>query len=143
MTDKPHTPEPWFIGDTPGYLALGQWKDGKSRFSDPITIRSAAHTEEIATVWTYLLPTDANARRIVACVNASEGISTEALEATKDIAMGGLATVKSIEEQRDELADVLRELVERCDGPEGVRADGSNIQTMRASAALAKLGDKP
>lgn len=37
-----------------------------------------------------------------------------------------------------ELLDALRELVARCDGLEGVRADGSNIQTMRAHAALEK-----
>lgn len=32
----------------------------------------------------------------------------------------------------------LEDLVARCDGEEGVRADGSNIQTMRAHAAIAK-----
>jgi len=35
-----------------------------------------------------------------------------------------------------ELLAALRDLVERCDGEEGVRADGSNIQTMRAHAAI-------
>lgn len=30
----------------------------------------------------------------------------------------------------------LEELTRRCDGHEGTRADGSNIQTMRAHAAL-------
>jgi hypothetical protein len=45
-----------------------------------------------------------------------------------------------------ELSDVLgalRELVERCDGDEGVRADGSNIQTMRAHAILEAFLDEP
>ena len=37
-----------------------------------------------------------------------------------------------------ELLAALKELVERCDGPEGVRPDGSNIQTIRAHAAIAK-----
>jgi len=37
---------------------------------------------------------------------------------------------------QNELFAALKELVDRCDGPEGVRADGSNIQTMRAHAAL-------
>jgi hypothetical protein len=32
----------------------------------------------------------------------------------------------------------LRNLIERCDGPEGVRADGSNIDTQAAHAALDK-----
>ena len=39
----------------------------------------------------------------------------------------------------DELVAALQELVNRCDGDEGVRADGSNIQTMRAHAILEKL----
>lgn len=40
-----------------------------------------------------------------------------------------------------ELVAALRNLMLRCDGEEGVRADGSNIQTMQASALLAKLGE--
>ena len=39
-----------------------------------------------------------------------------------------------------ELVAALEELVLRCDGEEGVRADGSNIQTMRAHAILEKIG---
>jgi hypothetical protein len=38
-----------------------------------------------------------------------------------------------------ELLAALEELVQRCDGPEGVRADGSNIQTIAAHALLAKV----
>jgi len=38
--------------------------------------------------------------------------------------------------ERDSLRDALRALVERCDGPEGVRADGSNIDTLAAHVAL-------
>ena len=42
-----------------------------------------------------------------------------------------------------EMAAALQELVTRCDGTEGVTADGSNIQTMRAHAVLARaFGDK-
>lgn len=36
----------------------------------------------------------------------------------------------------ERLRKALRDLVDRCDGPEGVRADGSNIPTMDAHAAL-------
>lgn len=36
----------------------------------------------------------------------------------------------------------LRDLVARCDGDEGVRADGSNIQTMRAHAAIESNGKR-
>lgn len=34
------------------------------------------------------------------------------------------------------LRRALADLVERCDGPEGVRADGSNIDTRAAHAVL-------
>jgi hypothetical protein len=37
-----------------------------------------------------------------------------------------------------DLLAALIDLTTRCDGEEGVRADGSNIQTMRAHAAIAK-----
>jgi hypothetical protein len=59
----------WFTGPTPGYLALGQRADGKARRQEPITLRATSHTEEIATVWNYLLPTEANAEFIAALVN--------------------------------------------------------------------------
>ena len=47
-----------------------------------------------------------------------------------------------MEAERNELLSVLQELVDRCDGDEGVRADGSNIQTIRANALLAKLAEE-
>lgn len=42
-----------------------------------------------------------------------------------------------------ELLAALEELVARCDGAEGVRADGSNIQTIRAHAVIAMAQDAP
>ncbi|MCC2652785.1 MAG: Ead/Ea22-like protein [Microvirga sp.] len=50
----------WWAGPTPFYLTAGQVHQGKH----PLTIRSPAHTEEIATVWTCLLPVEANAEFI-------------------------------------------------------------------------------
>lgn len=49
-----------------------------------------------------------------------------------------LAERDQLRERVAELTEILEELVNRCDGEEGIRADGSNIQTMRASAILAK-----
>ena len=43
------------------------------------------------------------------------------------------------EKDCSELLEALKDLVLRCDGEEGVRSDGSNIQTYRAHAILAKL----
>ena len=41
-----------------------------------------------------------------------------------------------------ELQAELESLVARCDGEEGVRADGSNIQTVSAHALLARLREE-
>lgn len=98
----------------------------------------------------------ANAARIVACVNACEGIPNEQLEREgvrrtklgalrleRDEAVAGEATATEcyleVCKQRDELAAALRRLVERCDGAAGVRADGSNIDTADAHGVLAKV----
>jgi len=41
-----------------------------------------------------------------------------------------------------DLLDALKDLVARCDGDEGVRPDGSNIQTMAAHAAILRAEGK-
>lgn len=54
----------------------------------------------------------ANARRIVACVNACAGISTEALEDSCQPALSAWKLQKEIiEQQRDELLTVLKKIV--------------------------------
>ncbi|MHB8413880.1 MAG: hypothetical protein ACYDB1_00600 [Acidiferrobacteraceae bacterium] len=40
------------------------------------------------------------------------------------------------------LVETLKELMLRCDGEEGVRADDSNIQTTAAAALLEELGER-
>jgi hypothetical protein len=63
-----HTPEPWWIDDD-GFIAAGSG-DTYCTVADPHCRPTADCGEE----------NDANARRIVAAVNACEGLSTEALE---------------------------------------------------------------
>lgn len=41
--------------------------------------------------------------------------------------------------ENDRLRKALRDLVDRCDGEEGVRADGSNISTFDAHVALGDI----
>lgn len=50
---------------------------------------------------------EANARRIVAAVNACAGISTELLEAMPDFEKAGVQTISSVQQQRDELLAAL------------------------------------
>lgn len=44
--------------------------------------------------------------------------------------------IASLTEKLKAVNDALEDLVQRCDGDEGVRADGSNIQTIKAHAVL-------
>ena len=70
--DGAMTPGPWEHGWTPGYLDGMQSQHVETGYasSPPLTLRSPAHTEEIATVWNYLLPTVGNADGIAALRNA-------------------------------------------------------------------------
>ena len=72
------TAGPWFMIGTPGYLMMMQRADGRDRLVNPITIASHAHTEEIATVWNYLLPTEANARLIAAAPTLYKALQSAA-----------------------------------------------------------------
>ena len=57
-----------------------------------------------------------------------------------DSVIWGAGVIDSTADKADntELLEALEELVARCDGEEGVRADGTNIHTMRAHAIIAK-----
>ena len=70
MTEK-HTPEPWYLEE--GYAVIHQDQDRPTaqrimRIADCASAEQGADTAE------------ANARRIVAAINATAGIPTEALE---------------------------------------------------------------
>lgn len=68
MKNAEHTPEPWtYCGGGFSYV-----EDAKSEF----VICSMRHPQG-----QFWLNHEANARRIIACVNACKGIGTEALEA--------------------------------------------------------------
>ena len=93
----------------------------------------------VATTWTNAdddshkrYPAEANARRLVACLNACEGISTEALE-------GDDAPRKLREDrdlllaQRDELLEALKGVMNNC-----LDSDGLAEAYAIARAAIAK-----
>lgn len=85
----------------------------------------------------------ANARRIVACVNACAGISTDGLEST---GLGGLQHIaeatfeqrmdrNQIEQQRDDLLAAAQQTIEE----NGHLADGDNCTLAVLKAAIAKV----
>jgi hypothetical protein len=47
--------------------------------------------------------------------------------------------LQRVTRERDELIEALRDLVRRCDGDEGVRSDGSNIDTLAAHIVLVEI----
>lgn len=53
-----------------------------------------------------------------------------------------MMSLQNVISERDRLRKALYDLVLRCDGAEGVRADGSNIDTSDAHYALGHLFDK-
>lgn len=67
-----HTQEPWGLH--------GEARTSSIYTGKPQAIGSTAHTEPVAFCFDYLMDAQANARRIVACVNACEGIPTSILE---------------------------------------------------------------
>lgn len=98
------TPGEWVTGETPRYLSAGQAADGEKRLVNPITIRSPEHTEEIATVWTYLLPTEANAALIAALHNAAPAL-LDVVEAAKRFVDG-----TAVDHDIDDLASAIARL---------------------------------
>lgn len=105
---------PWVAGPTPGYLMAMQDEHGMGL---PLTIRAPeVHTEEIATVWVYCLPTEANAEFIA---HAREDIpwllaetarireQFEAIREEKQIAVGSAAAnSRLLDESRAEAAEL-------------------------------------
>lgn len=97
MSEQKHTPGPWHVGMRPGPIVYGQ--NGAQvadmidnpRISPPVLVGENENR--------------ANARRIVACVNACEGISTEEAENTN--VRGALDQADGWKQQRDELLAAL------------------------------------
>lgn len=95
-----HTKEPWSLGE-------------EDRHGD--TPINAADWRSLALVVTRMhgdkdqCPDGvANARRIVACVNACAGIPTDTLELVSSFEQAGIKTIREMERQRDELLEALR-----------------------------------
>jgi hypothetical protein len=86
--------------------------------------------------WFFGPKSQANARRIVACVNICAGIDTEELERHADLVSAQLATEYTLQDQRDDLLAAAREalaVIERIK-PAG---NGSGTQ-VRLAAAIEK-----
>jgi hypothetical protein len=116
-----HTKEPWMA-----------WRDGSDRNlvgpSTNYTVAQCFHTPEVDSC-------EANARRIVACVNACAGMPTDVLE-DKSI----LKASAEIMQQRDELLSALESLLYEVE--RGMLPNSGPAQDI-AREAIAKAAGYP
>lgn len=101
MNEQKHSPEPWLIGAYNGrYEIVGEPESGE------MIVRTIERRKDVGGLEVEL----ANARRIVACVNACAGITSEELEwiARSGGMLGPRADVERIAKQRDQLLAALK-----------------------------------
>jgi hypothetical protein len=113
-----HTPEPWTFGeDNDGWYVCGCYVGNDEQHGCALS--------------------EANARRIVACVNACAGIPTEQLEIEPYIGSVSYKMRMQAEKQRDELLSALEELAN------GYAGNGWDVGLVprieKARAAIAKV----
>lgn len=100
-----HTPEPWAVdpSDQREICPAADMQFG---------IASACNVDPSETPgkWFFGPQSQANARRIVACVNICEGISTEDLEQHSDVVSAQLATEYTLQQQNEDLLTALEEV---------------------------------
>lgn len=111
-----HTPEPWHCWQDP---ISTTWRIDHKIPNNSIIVAIAVGKE-------------ADARRIVACVNVCAGLSDEDLPYVS----AGVGMVRGLQKQRDQLAGLLRECMEMADNWPGIAY--SHDLTIRVNAALAK-----
>ena len=111
MKDK-HTPEPWEVTD--------------KRF-----IRQSSGRRHVVARVVGSEEMEANARRIVACINACAGIPTEGLEKTR-LGSDVLLEMHKISQQRDDLLATLKAVtsIAHCGGLSGM-SDGEALIAIR------------
>lgn len=128
-----HTPGPWFRDDRSGLECdVRASSERKIALCWGLASNNATNYNP-----KYRAECDANARRIVACVNACEGISADELEeiASTGGMLGPREDVARIAKQRDALLEALEELVAEF---------GVCGLTEKARSAIAKAtGEQP
>lgn len=128
-----HTKEPWKYGKELTARS-GEWlismDAGDRGRGIPICETRPASGDE-----------QANARRIVACVNACAGIPTEQLESGEARSVRDeLADIAMLEKQRDELLDALERMVRLLEIEDARLANFGEVEAARATIASVKGG---
>lgn len=138
MTDKQYTPEPWALN-----------RHGAIIGGPIIEYTNGGAQSQIAMVigadWMKEGETLANARRIVACVNACAHVSTEALEAASPGQMKSSLDrmheeIERLEQQRDKLMSFVEEYIEAWN--DGMAGDSYLLRNAKELIAAVK-GETP
>jgi len=112
-----HTPEPWSTGPT--HVIARRYQDDKDRRVTQFvaeTFGRAGH-EDLGRA-----EQEANARRIVACVNTCKGISTDRLEKMIPGTLANLLTITGARDQLTEarIAEIIdKRMIKACYDPMG------------------------
>ncbi len=126
-----HTKEPWHVGSQNDALYI---LDAAPAASNDFPNHDADR-EVIAKIFGSYPVSDANARRIVACVNACKGIKTESLEMEVLSWITDETGQSLLQRERDELLAALKAFVRYADD-----CNDDSMELDRARAALAKVG---
>ncbi len=128
-----HTKEPWMVADMTEWLTIGGVDIGAvCRIKNEVSGKPLSEEDR------------ANARRIVACVNACAGISTETLEAEglpptlsadSETIRQQQAEIDRLTEQRDRLLKALGDLSFECFGG-GVGTCQPSVKTYNDTFAV-------
>lgn len=126
-----HTPGPWALD-----------RHGVIRGGKPIEYVNGASIPQVALATGNDGISDderlANAERIVACVNACEGLTTEELRLFAMLPDGLAGTVARVTAQRDELLAALRAVLEWTDPFALPNCERNEADVDRARAAIAR-----
>ncbi len=123
--EQQHTQEPWFIGTPP--------PNGEQTIGTHYGLMVAVATTGAS------VSSEANARRIVACVNACAGISNDVLEQYAAL-MPAVEHCKELEKQRDELLAELEFQRDRNYNPFEPDCQSNNYKRLCDAIASGKGG---
>jgi hypothetical protein len=135
-----HTKEPWAVHRHIARIIPAEHMNRPIGAHEDAAIDRETYAQEICAMhWPDRNRSEdevrANARRIVACVNACEGLPTELIE-KHGVTRSGIAKgVAELTKQRDELAAFIQGWLER-------QGDDVSYMTEKARAALAAVKDR-
>ena len=124
MSENKHTPEPWQVfEDDPRAIVTKE---------NPMLSLLSVGEDGLAIMYE-----EADARRIVACVNACEGISTEYLEKFSATTFNDF---KRMKEQRDELLTIVKGFHRKLETYRNVYSGDKELRRLldECEAAIAK-----